>query len=174
MTQNKINRFFVVLFLFTGTLTIQAQTTLYVTKQNKTQNATTLSNVRKITFTPGNVQVEKKVGTPDSYVLSEVKSFWFKTISTTDAPLVPSNEAQVYPCPASSELIVDFQATNGENVIVSIRNIQGQTVQTQIVKSVDGENNIKLDVSSLTAGLYLLSIETSSTMETKKLIISNK
>ena len=172
MTQNKINRFFVVLFLFAGTMTMQAQTTLYVTKQNKTENATTLSNVRKITFTPGNVKVEKKVGTPDSYVLSDVKSFWFKTISTTDAPVVPSTEAQVYPCPASSELMVDFKAANGENVIISIRNIQGQTVQTQIVKGVDGENKIKLDVSSFTAGIYLLSIETGLTMETKKLIIS--
>ena len=173
MKNKRTTKYLMLLSALALTTGLQAQTSLNVKKRDGSQTTTTLSSVRKITFpTTGKVEVLKKDGTSQTLALSDARYFSFN-VSATEVPLVPTSDVQVYPCPASSELMVDFEATNGENAIVSISNIQGQTIQKQGVKTVDGKNSIKFDVSTLALGIYLLSIETGTTMETKKLIISN-
>ncbi|MCX7743839.1 MAG: S8 family serine peptidase [Flavobacteriales bacterium] len=69
-----------------------------------------------------------------------------------------SPKPKVYPNPATSELLINgYQLTASDELLIMIHEISGRQVMVQ--KQPVSEQIIRLDVSSLTNGIYLLSVK---------------
>lgn len=83
---------------------------------------------------------------------------------------VPYNESFVnlFPNPASDELIIDLTALNSDEAILEIYNINGKKVKYQQVKK---EALCRMQVKDLSPDLYFLKISSGSSSITQKLLI---
>ena len=138
---------------------MQAQSSLYVKTKDGTQTAYTVSGIRKLTFPTGNVAVTNTSGNTQSYALSNVRYLSF-TDYKTEAPIVKTQDEgslRLYPNPASNELSVAYQALKSGTVHLRIVDLTGKTLVEQQHENTSGENAVKLNISALPAGVYLLS-----------------
>ena len=78
----------------------------------------------------------------------------------------------LYPNPVSSQLTVDITSSKAQTTEVSVLFLSGQIAQQQSVPVETGRNPIKMDVSMLSPGVYLLQIKAPyGKYKTQKLII---
>jgi len=80
-----------------------------------------------------------------------------------------SNWVQLFPNPASSRAYILFDGNENEPVNIRIYNANGILIRTE--KRTTMDRMITLDLTGISSGLYLLSIETNSQAVTKKLSI---
>ncbi|MCX6248843.1 MAG: T9SS type A sorting domain-containing protein [Bacteroidetes bacterium] len=78
-------------------------------------------------------------------------------------------QIRVYPNPASSQVYVRFEGSDNEPVSFRIFNSNGLLIQTEQRPRVEGI--MTLDVSGLSSGLYLITIERKGQIVTKKLSV---
>jgi hypothetical protein len=65
-----------------------------------------------------------------------------------------ASPVSVYPNPATSTLKLRFQSEDDQNGIVEVVNTLGQVMKRERVVLNKGENEIQLNVSSLSGGVY--------------------
>lgn len=65
----------------------------------------------------------------------------------------------LYPNPVTEELVIEWNAISNIKTQVSVRNLQGQLLQTSTITTVAGFNQLKLNTSGLPAGQYFLSLD---------------
>ncbi len=98
--------------------------------------------------------------------ITKVKTFPFNVTQSTDIEVVNSNFS-IYPNPTSTSIFISLISSDNPT-IVKIIDLNGKIIQKNVFSET---NNIKLDVSNISSGIYLLSIENQNFTETKKLII---
>jgi hypothetical protein len=93
------------------------------------------------------------------------------TLSTTiDEETIDEETIFVYPNPAKEFINLEFSGLNYENISIEITDVFGKVVQKEISKN---ENQMfNLNVSSLSAGYYVLKISSGNSVIQKKIIIS--
>lgn len=79
----------------------------------------------------------------------------------------------LFPNPASTELTLQFESATKEELSVMIYNAMGQTLLHQDFLPEAGFNQIKLDVSSLSQGLYFMEIRQGEMAEKVKFAVEN-
>jgi uncharacterized delta-60 repeat protein len=79
------------------------------------------------------------------------------------------NDLTIVPNPAHSSITVNFIADN-VNTILQVINATGQSVIQKKIASFTGKSTAQLDVSKLTAGIYMLLIKTKSGIKTKEFV----
>jgi hypothetical protein len=79
--------------------------------------------------------------------------------SSVDLPGVTDGAFTIYPNPAGSRLLMQFDAVAGTGSF-TITDALGRTVSTAPIDAVDGMNSVAIDVSSLSAGSYRLRLRT--------------
>ena len=99
-----------------------------------------------------------------------------RSIATADKVLNPlpdlTTELTLYPNPVSNQLTVDINSSKVQTTEVSVLFLSGQMVQQRSVPIKAGHNSIKMDVSMLTPGVYLLQVRAPyGHYKTQKLII---
>jgi hypothetical protein len=65
----------------------------------------------------------------------------------------------LYPNPVADELVIEWNGISNVKTQVTVRNLQGQLLQTSTVTTVAGFNQLKLNTSLLPAGQYFLSLD---------------
>ena len=158
-----------VLILFGLGLTgIQAQT-IYVKQSNGTQTAYAYSNLRKMTFAPGNVTVQKTDNTTVVYALSSIKylSFYDFTTDINETQMPAVKTLLTYPNPASDILNIDLTGTKNGEGRISILNIEGKVMQTQ---KTSGMDMVTLNISQLPQGIYLCRYISGTETKTVKIV----
>ncbi|WP_300663124.1 T9SS type A sorting domain-containing protein [Fluviicola sp.] len=76
----------------------------------------------------------------------------------------------VYPNPASGIVNVSFEGKGGDYT-VSILDISGRTVATQVVSNVSGSTSVEMPITSLQAGNYFVSVAQGGSSYTQKLMV---
>lgn len=71
---------------------------------------------------------------------------------------VASNEVSVYPNPTSDELNIDVVMDNESMTTVKVMDMSGRVVKQIQASTIIGQNNIKISLAELTAGLYTIQI----------------
>ena len=89
------------------------------------------------------------------------------SVNTGKAKLTVLN---VYPSQTKNNVTIDFDAVANSNVTVSIKDITGRLVLTKNVKGTEGVNNLTLDVSNLSSGLYIMSINDNVSSIVKRIV----
>ena len=77
----------------------------------------------------------------------------------------------IYPNPAQGSANLVVQLPSNSNLNLDIVNLMGQNVKSFTTRGNIGENNIPIDLSGLTAGVYLVNIKAGDAKATKKLIV---
>ncbi len=150
-------------FAFFG---MQAQS-VYVNESNGTQSGIALKNIRSITFNNGTMKVNLTQNTTEEFSLSGLSSLTFTeaTIGTQETSI--ASTISVYPNPVQNILTVDLSnQTNFKNGHINILSINGQLVQTVLIK----DAVTKIDVSSLAKGIYICSYNNKKETKTVKFI----
>ncbi|MCK6648342.1 MAG: T9SS type A sorting domain-containing protein, partial [Bacteroidia bacterium] len=69
------------------------------------------------------------------------------------------NGIKIYPNPSTDDITLEFEQTNSENTQIEIQNIFGQTVYSEVMKTVIGKQTKILDISSFQNGLYFVRLK---------------
>lgn len=77
----------------------------------------------------------------------------------------------IYPNPTSNSAILSIDLKNNSTVNVSVMNMVGQVVKTSSNSSQVGRNNITIDLTGLSKGVYMTTVNVDGATSTKKLII---
>lgn len=77
----------------------------------------------------------------------------------------------LYPNPAQSELNIDLVSKNSTNAQIEIIDLAGRTISYQNKTIINGQNTIRLDVSSLNTGLYVIKITSSEGVFMQKFMV---
>jgi len=79
---------------------------------------------------------------------------------------------EFYPNPSKSGLVnLDYLAQNNDKIIVSVFDMTGKLVNSQIQQIVSGDNNLNFDFSELKTGIYIVKIGNDRNPIHRKLII---
>jgi hypothetical protein len=158
-----------VLLLGLGLTGLQAQT-MYVKENIGTQTAYALSNIQKMSFSSGNLNVTKTDNTNGVYALNNLRHLNFKDLSTKiEQPLSFQNEMLiVYPNPVTNVLNIDLTGTVQEEGTLSIFNFEGKAVLNRQVSHHAGV--ISLNIGHLPKGLYLCRYANMTETRTVKII----
>lgn len=141
-----MKRLLILLFAFcTLTLSAQSPKNLYVVQGPDSEKELKLTDISKITFNQGNIQIAMADGSTNSYAISSVVRLYF-----ADASGVPSLKApqSALWSPATAQLTLDC----APGTKVRIFNAGGQCVATAVQTLAQSP----IDLSSLPAGLYIV------------------
>jgi hypothetical protein len=157
-----------VLFLGLGLTSLQAQT-MYVKESGGTQTAYSLSNIRKMTFSAGNLTVFKTNNSTGVYALNTLRFLNFKDISTNIGELnyTENKSLLTYPNPVINELKIDLRGMSNLNSTLTILNIEGRVLKSQ---SVIDSGIVTLDMSQFAKGIYLCQYSNGIEIKTVKII----
>ena len=75
-------------------------------------------------------------------------------------------EVKLFPNPSKGDVTVSINAVDANNTTIEVSNLLGQVVFTTNNELVAGNNDIKLDLSSLEAGQYVVRISNENTSTT--------
>lgn len=166
--QHKKLKFSVVLLLGLGLTELHAQT-MYVKEISGAQTAYTLSNMRKISFSSGNLTVTKTDNISNVYALGALRYLNFSDNTTIfNEPLsIQSQKLKVYPNPVSDILNIDLTGMVETIGILSILSFEGKTLVSQ---QVNNKDVISLDISHLPAGIYLCRYSNATEIKIVKII----
>jgi hypothetical protein len=96
-----------------------------------------------------------------------------KGVSTTGINNVPNQtkSISVFPSPARDYLIVDIHSSIAEPTLITIFDIGGRKVKSS-VEAFDGHSPIKLSVSTIAEGYYILQVQNRHLTATKNITIA--
>jgi hypothetical protein len=80
-------------------------------------------------------------------------------------------DAVAYPNPASSELNVKFNAASEGNYSIRMVDIAGRAVMTSNGSAVAGSNQVSLNISQLSAGIYMLNLENGNDRSVMRVVV---
>ena len=78
----------------------------------------------------------------------------------------------VYPNPATVNTNVAFNLNEVSNVVINVTNTLGQTVYTENLGNVNGNQNVQINTSNLEAGMYLVNVTVNGEVSTKRITVS--
>jgi len=115
-----------------------------------------------------------------SYFLDMVDNTWYYQTATPIVrlnfdPVIGINEingvisSSVYPNPATTELTIELTTQEIENASMFLLDLSGKIVRNQTT-TVSGTSTTTMDISSLSAGVYVLKITTANGSITKKVV----
>ncbi|MCW3077855.1 MAG: hypothetical protein JWO32_2464 [Bacteroidetes bacterium] len=81
------------------------------------------------------------------------------------------SNSYVYPNPASHSAILSIDMKDNAVVNVDVYNTIGQQVKSSKHTAQVGENNLNIDLSNLSSGIYLVNVKVGNATSTKKLIV---
>lgn len=150
---------------------LTAQPKLYVMDFTDAQTAYTLSTLRSITFTPGNMFVRKTTGVSDQYTVGTVRYLSFRDFTTDISPLVAAESGlTVFPNPVADRLLVSADCQTNEPMQVTICTMQGQVVYHQPMAASALQQGVSIDVQHYPAGVYLCRLVGIQTVSSAKFI----
>ncbi len=91
-------------------------------------------------------------------------------LGVTNISLI-ENSLQLYPNPATDELNVNFEASNNENVRVSLIDIVGKEVAVLSNAPVNGSQSIRYNTSAFPKGVYMVRVQSGAETLTKKVVL---
>ena len=93
--------------------------------------------------------------------------YYYKQFTTGITETPTYDQLSFYPNPVKgSEANIRFENTDGEDVTISIYDLQGRMISTEKHNAASGMNELKLDVSDLSSGSYLVRISNDKTNRT--------
>ena len=160
----------VLLLLVFGLTGLQAQK-MYVKEKSGIQSSYLLTDIKKMSFSSGNIAIQRTNGSSDQFSLSGLRYLNFTDLSVGIAPLAETTRGlnlQVYPNPVVDVLNIKLITDEAQPGRIEILSLVGKVVH---VEKINGHSDVyQINTSSLTKGLYLCRITNGTIIETIKFI----
>jgi hypothetical protein len=78
---------------------------------------------------------------------------------------------EIFPNPTSSNVVLSIELKDNSNVELVVLNTIGQVVKSTKTQGFVGQNNITIDLTGLSTGVYMVNVKVGNTTNTKKLIV---
>jgi len=101
-----------------------------------------------------------------SYVFTGTTTVGFIDNATTSA-----SSSIIYPNPTKNNATLAIDVKDNVTVTINVYSLVGALVKTTTANAIVGQNNINIDLSNLTAGIYMAKVNVGNVTSTKKLII---
>jgi hypothetical protein len=169
MIYKKVKLIFLFLLSFTG---VYAQSALFLMESSRAQTPIPLDNIRKLTFTSGNMTINKTNGNSSNHKLGDLQylSFIDHTSFVSQKMRGENNYLTVYPNPVVDQLQIRFESTISETVQLKIINMHGVVFYHQNTISQTGTTQILIPVSELSSGLYICQLLNGNKTESIKFL----
>lgn len=150
-----------------GLTGLQAQT-MYVKQTNGSQTAYAMSNIKKLTFSSGNVTVQKTDNSTGVYLLGGLQYLSFIDYGVGISEMSLTNALlQIYPNPVNNLLNVDLSGVDNTNGTLKIFSIDGRLLHSQ---PINGSGIETIDLRQFPKGIYLCIYKNSTEIKTAKII----
>ena len=97
---------------------------------------------------------------------------FFLTFNCRNAIAASSFDVNLYPNPADGELTVSFNAVKQSAFSIKLNDIIGKTVLTNTGIAEKGENNFRLSLEEIGAGVYFVEIKNDGQSKVLKLVVN--
>jgi hypothetical protein len=155
---------FVCLFVLEG---VQGQN-MYV-RTNSNQTTYSLANIKKLTFSSGNLVVSSTTSEVNSYAFSSLRYLNFTDVSLGTKEYVQTTKNIVlYPNPVENVLHLSFVNALQGAIQIQICTLEGRVIHQQ--NHNDNSNAAILSIAGLPSGFYLCKASNGITNETIKFI----
>jgi len=146
---------FIALLLFSLGMTGHAQV-MYVMEKCGTKTIFASNDIRKLTFTGGNMTVNGLDGNPETFALTDIRYVNFTDLSTGDYPLENKKPGFLilFPNPVRDILTLNYNSS-GEAIQLEVMTLDGKTVYRNIINIQAGTNQTDINVTCLPKGMYL-------------------
>jgi hypothetical protein len=85
------------------------------------------------------------------------------------------SDFNLFPNPAKDQITLNVNAGQAaNNCRLSVRNLLGETVYTNTVDIAEGANNLHLDISSLAASVYIITLQNGNDMLNARFVKGNE
>ena len=78
----------------------------------------------------------------------------------------------VYPNPFTTIATVNFNNNTGIDAIIEIVNMVGQVVYTENAGSASGLQNVTIDGTSFTAGIYMINVKAGAVLTSERVVLT--
>jgi len=123
------------------------------------------------------LQADKINSTGNAYLLIDVAKWplWYATgdrnlMDVKEQPVEETFFSNIYPNPASGDVSVVFNAEKNEDYKITVASVLGQIMMNKVGVSSNGLNKVAMDLSSLSAGTYVVNIAVGSKVKTHKVV----
>jgi hypothetical protein len=161
----------VLILLVLGLSGLQAQR-VYIGVKEGSQTAYFLSDIKKMSFTSGNITVFKADGGLDTYTLPDLLNLNFNIITSVAQephPMKTTGTLHVFPNPVNDILNIQLSSPLQSAGRIEIISMEGKLVYS---RAINGNAALHLiDISGLARGLYLCRVKSEKAIETAKIII---
>lgn len=145
-------------------LELQAASILNIREKNGNQTNIALVEIKKITFSSGNILINKNTGTSESFPLNEIRYLDFSENLSIEQPLVIGMRTALFPNPAGCVVNLRFPTlTSGDIQIISL---DGKIIYNQSIQKQSTE--VQINVTNLERGLYICRIYNGTSTESIK------
>lgn len=133
---------------------------------------------------PVDIMIPLSVTNSNPYSQLTNNATWFGAAKVTYRfPQTPFNDVAVgeingvisatsiYPNPAQGAAAVKFALASSSQVEVVVMNAVGQVVKSVKVQGNAGENAVRIDLSGIASGIYMVNVKAGDSQTTKKLIV---
>jgi len=156
------------LLLGPGLSGLQAQT-MDVKAKTGTQTAYMLSNIRKMSFSLGNITVSKTEGSSDTFTLNDIRYLNFQDVSTSiGAYNKPEASTALFPNPVVDFINIQLSDEQCRAYVIEILSIDGRVVYQE---QTNQQGRVyQINVSTLPKGLYICKLYNCISTQTAKFI----
>ena len=82
------------------------------------------------------------------------------------------NGLGVYPNPFTTIATVNFNNNTGIDAIIEVVNMVGQVVYTENVGNASGLQNVTIDGTSFTAGIYMINVKAGAVLTSERVVLT--
>ena len=93
------------------------------------------------------------------------------TGSSGISELTSINGLSVYPNPVDAELSVDFSVQTAQEVVLSVQDVTGKTVQISSINANEGSNLVLMNTQDLSSGIYFFEVKTAGARQVKQFVV---
>lgn len=170
--KHKRVKLIVMLLLVLGLTGAHAQTRLYIKEKSGTSSSLDLSTIRKLSFSGGNLMVNKTDGNSSTFGLNDLRFLSFIDFSSGIQPISNLEEMKfkLFPNPASDEIQMFFLSGKSGQLRIEIIDLQGKILHLEMIPTQNGANTATINISQLQRGMYMCRVRTDNKFEAIKFI----
>jgi hypothetical protein len=105
------------------------------------------------------------------YATTDLTFTFPTTINIAEYNLISVNNILLFPNPAKNNASVLIDLQDNAKVDINVMNLVGDVVKTSSLNAASGENEINVDLSGLSSGIYMVNVKVGGASTTKKLIV---
>ena len=106
-----------------------------------------------------------------TWIQSGKLSYFFQTSGLNENAVNSANNSIIFPNPAENNAVLSIDLKDNNNVEITLLNTIGQVIKTSNSLGQMGKNNISIDLTGVSSGIYMVNVKVANASNTKKLIV---